>query len=167
MGSIVFPIYSYVQVLAPSTSYCDVCEDRPLKRELNLGKEVIEFLRSAHLTSWLLKVIPMTANKNQNTARVKEGKLEKRWKDCLRRTKSKRTWWWEGINSAVCLVSSWARLQNQAQTFQLHTHTRTHTYYITLASCSHRSQPKGIIWWLESVLFSSTNYHTKFKENIV
>ena len=145
MGSIVFPIYSYVKVLAPRTSYCDVCEDRPLKRELNLGKEAIEFLRSAHLTSWLLKVIPMTANKNQNTGRVKEGKLEKRWKDCLRRTKSKRRWWWEGMNSAVFLVSSWARLQNQAQTFQLHTHTRTHTYYIALASCNHRSQPKGII----------------------
>ena len=45
MGSMVFPTYSYVKVLAPSTSYCDVCGDRPLKRELNLGKEVTEFLR--------------------------------------------------------------------------------------------------------------------------
>ena len=124
----VFPTYSYVKVLAPSTSYCDVCGDRPLKRELNLGKEVTEFLRSAHLRSWLLKVIPMTANKNQNTARVKEGKLEKSWKDCLRRTKSKRRWGWEGMNSAVCLGSSWARPQNQAQTFKLHTHTHTHTH---------------------------------------
>ena len=51
---------------------------RPLKRYLNLGKEVIKFLRSAYLRLWLMKFILVTANKNQNRARVKEGKLEKR-----------------------------------------------------------------------------------------